>query len=433
MLASKNSAEYHLQRIYDSTVGVCFLGTPHCGSALANWGRIFGQIANTVKTVNTSLLNVLEPESDVLSRIQGDFHAMVRTRPDQGRPPLHITCFYEELPVKGLGEIVPKHSAILPAYNSIGIWANHMDMVRFSSNNDQGYLSVSTELLRWVRAVQKTANPAAPPAPAEAPTAESFASQASTVQVTQPSYVGLPELASDSETNSFHAFVPANDQQYHQPPGNQMDHRNINNSALQHGISNGQTEQQVSGEQQFSHSQETYHHPEQRQSPPAAGRGQSYQYMPSTAPPGQAPVGMGGYGQQYSQPFQHQQQPYQQYQPQQPPTGPVHHPNTNAYVAGSMAAVAAQSNTPSPNPQVWGQHWQRQYRPESQHQPPQQSPTPQPNYHQQFASPFASGTGYGNDSMPQFHHGGNVVSGTVNNYGGGKVVQGGTFHGALNF
>jgi len=35
--------------------------------------------------------------------------------------------------------------------------------------------------------------------------------------------------------------------------------------------------------------------------------------------------------------------------------------------------------------------------------------------------------------MPQFHHGGNVVSGTVNNYGGGKVVQGGTFHGALNF
>jgi len=69
------------------------------------------------------LLRVLEPESEVLARIQGDFHAMLRLRTDQKRPPLLITCFYKELPVKGVGEIVPKHSAILLAYNSIGIYA----------------------------------------------------------------------------------------------------------------------------------------------------------------------------------------------------------------------------------------------------------------------------------------------------------------------
>jgi len=168
MLASRNSPEAHLQKVYDSTAGVCFLGTPHCGSTLANWGTVFGQIANTVKKINVDLLRVLEPESEVLARIQGDFHAMLRSRADQGRPPLAITCFFEELPVKGVGEIVPKHSAILSAYNSIGIHANHMDMARFTDEEDQGYLSVSTELLRWVRAIQKATQPGVPAAAAAA-------------------------------------------------------------------------------------------------------------------------------------------------------------------------------------------------------------------------------------------------------------------------
>ncbi|OBR03258.1 LipA and NB-ARC domain-containing protein [Colletotrichum higginsianum IMI 349063] len=168
MLASRNSAEAHIRSVYDSTAGVCFMGTPHCGSTLAGWATVFGQIATVVKKTNTSILKVLEPESEVLALIQGDFHTMLRNRADQGRPPLKMTCFYEELPVKGAGEIVPKHSAILPAYNSIGIHKNHMDMTKFSSAEDPGYLSVSTEILRWVRAIQKAQRSAA-----AAPTASS--------------------------------------------------------------------------------------------------------------------------------------------------------------------------------------------------------------------------------------------------------------------
>src|ERR1700728_2973908 len=105
MLSSKNSAEPHIRSLFDCTVGVCFLGTPHCGSSAANWASVFGSIANVVKTTNTSLLNVLQPESEVLARIQGDFHTMLRTSLGQGRPALKITCFYEELPVRGVGEV----------------------------------------------------------------------------------------------------------------------------------------------------------------------------------------------------------------------------------------------------------------------------------------------------------------------------------------
>lgn len=46
------------------------------------------------------------------------------------------------------------HSAILPSYNSIGIHKNHMEMAKFSSEEDPGYLAVSTELWRWVRDIK---------------------------------------------------------------------------------------------------------------------------------------------------------------------------------------------------------------------------------------------------------------------------------------
>ncbi|KAM5354693.1 hypothetical protein ACJ41O_001340 [Fusarium nematophilum] len=146
MLASRNSAEAHLQRISASTYGVCFLGTPHCGSILANWATILGNMTNIVKKPNTSILQVLRTESEVLARIQTDFHNMVRSRQDPGQPALRITCFYEELPVRN---IVQKHHAILPAYNSKGIHDNHMGMTKFSTVQDQGYLDISTEIWRW--------------------------------------------------------------------------------------------------------------------------------------------------------------------------------------------------------------------------------------------------------------------------------------------
>jgi hypothetical protein len=105
MLLSKNSTEPQIQSLLSSTIGVCFLGTPHCGALAANWASVFGSMVKVVKTTNTGLLNVLKPDSEVLARIQGEFHSMLRTSGQNGMAQLKITCFFEELPVRGVGEV----------------------------------------------------------------------------------------------------------------------------------------------------------------------------------------------------------------------------------------------------------------------------------------------------------------------------------------
>ncbi|ERF73050.1 hypothetical protein EPUS_08614 [Endocarpon pusillum Z07020] len=47
--------------------------------------------------------------------------------------------------------VVPMHSAILPAYVSIGIHSNHMGMTKFETEDDPGFISVTGELRRWVK------------------------------------------------------------------------------------------------------------------------------------------------------------------------------------------------------------------------------------------------------------------------------------------
>jgi tetratricopeptide (TPR) repeat protein len=48
-------------------------------------------------------------------------------------------------------EVVPKHSAILREYASVGIHSNHMDMTKFEGEDDPGSLRVVGELQVWVK------------------------------------------------------------------------------------------------------------------------------------------------------------------------------------------------------------------------------------------------------------------------------------------
>ena len=46
-------------------------------------------------------------------------------------------------------KIVPKHSAILTAYENASIHATHTDMTKFATKNDTGYVRVSDQLFFW--------------------------------------------------------------------------------------------------------------------------------------------------------------------------------------------------------------------------------------------------------------------------------------------
>ena len=55
-------------------------------------------------------------------------------------------------------KIVPKRSATLDRYPSIGIHVNHIDMTKFSSNQDPDYQNVLSELRRLTRLDSQEAN-----------------------------------------------------------------------------------------------------------------------------------------------------------------------------------------------------------------------------------------------------------------------------------
>ena len=80
------------------------MGTPHRGSELASWATIAGNMASVVKIVNTDILEVLKPSSEVLENLTQDFHTMLRSREQTQSPSMKITCFVEELPISKAGK-----------------------------------------------------------------------------------------------------------------------------------------------------------------------------------------------------------------------------------------------------------------------------------------------------------------------------------------
>jgi hypothetical protein len=82
-----------------------FLGTPHSGSAMAKWAERLATAIGLLHEANPKILEVLKEDSEVLERIQGSFHDMLGTREDQQLPKISIICFYEQLPLRLVGEV----------------------------------------------------------------------------------------------------------------------------------------------------------------------------------------------------------------------------------------------------------------------------------------------------------------------------------------
>ncbi|KAI2916305.1 hypothetical protein CBS147343_5670 [Aspergillus niger] len=143
LFQSRQRSEKHLQSILDCTRGIIFLGTPHHGAGLANLAEVVSRSIGLLKQTNPKIVDVLKRDSEVLARIQEGFHTMIKAHSTAETPPIEVTCFYEELPVLGVGLVVPQYSAILPGYITIGIHRNHMDMTKFVNSEDPGFVAPS--------------------------------------------------------------------------------------------------------------------------------------------------------------------------------------------------------------------------------------------------------------------------------------------------
>ncbi|KAJ5089159.1 Alpha/Beta hydrolase protein [Penicillium argentinense] len=148
ILLSRNNPEVHLRSIFEALKGVIFMGTPHKGAWMADWAKIPASALRVVKSSNVVLLDVLRGSNQLLESVQVDFLAMVRQLREEGRG-LEITCFFEELPVFGAGTIVSRESATFEGYPTRSIYANHRDMVKFATVEDNGFKRLLWELTRW--------------------------------------------------------------------------------------------------------------------------------------------------------------------------------------------------------------------------------------------------------------------------------------------
>lgn len=144
-----------LETILPSTLGIIFMGTPHGGSHVANWGSTVAKYVNIFRGTNREILGNLQPGSSDLQRTEEDFQHMLQ----RDNINLKIYCFYEALKMNDtIGKIVERESAILPAYDNCSINADHRTMTKFTGRADAGYGQVRGVLERWIREFESNVN-----------------------------------------------------------------------------------------------------------------------------------------------------------------------------------------------------------------------------------------------------------------------------------
>ena len=153
------------------------MGTPHAGTdALATWAKVLASSVGLLKQTNPQILEILRRNSELLYRVQTDFHTMIRDRKKRNEPDIEIVCFFEERPIRGydfvsdvhrllskclslmfaIKKVVPKEAAALVTYQSTGLGYNHTEMTKFKDAKDPAFLAVSAELVRWSKSLRPT-------------------------------------------------------------------------------------------------------------------------------------------------------------------------------------------------------------------------------------------------------------------------------------
>ncbi len=121
---------------------------------MAEWARIPVHALGLGKSANAKLLDVLQRDNELLESIQVDFSALIREL-ELKSGVIEVTCFFEELPLPVFRKVVSNESATFDGHDPVSIHANHRNMVRFASAEENGFKRVLGELLRWQSKIGK--------------------------------------------------------------------------------------------------------------------------------------------------------------------------------------------------------------------------------------------------------------------------------------
>ena len=107
-MIARGEAQDYLKSVLESTFAIAFMGTPHVGSAKAEWADILARLSSVLRRTNRNILSIFEPGSEVLANVQQEFHMMLTDRSRNRGSHVEIHCFYEEIAAPVIGEVCLK-------------------------------------------------------------------------------------------------------------------------------------------------------------------------------------------------------------------------------------------------------------------------------------------------------------------------------------
>ncbi|KAJ5972573.1 uncharacterized protein N7479_002491 [Penicillium vulpinum] len=150
---SEHDPDEAIRKIYSSTIGIFFFGTPHRGSReWASLGEGVARVASCLlgMDVNSEVVHALLPTGPELELCRESFAVQW----EQRRAALAVRTFQESKGISGIcwgglnQLIVPPDSSTLdhPSQRARTLDGNHMTMVKFSGRSDKGYEMVKDDL-----------------------------------------------------------------------------------------------------------------------------------------------------------------------------------------------------------------------------------------------------------------------------------------------
>lgn len=141
----------HLRSIYVSTFGILFLGTPHKGSDVAEWGSRLEWICSVAlpsKLVDTQpqLVDALKKNNETLQNIDRQFIQLMNR--------FHVYFFHEGKPtnLKGTLKYIVDEVSASPTVQDVeraSIQADHSHMCKFESDGAPGFDLVAEGIQRY--------------------------------------------------------------------------------------------------------------------------------------------------------------------------------------------------------------------------------------------------------------------------------------------